>query len=218
MTGNHARHGARAAQKSGSRLAVPFQPPVNLLSRPFLRLFNFAYRNRKGAAKSPRPCPTRASSFRSTACATGTGSTARAASTSTRAWCRSRPPAPRSPRLLDVARKAGQGSFLTVLKRFGPMRSPGIVSFPRAGYTLTLDFPNKGQATLDMLAELDRITVEAGGAVNPYKDARMSAQTFAASFPDWRMLEARATRPSCPISGRARRGGCPAIAHRQAAE
>ena len=72
------------------------------------------------------------------------------------------------------------------------MRSPGIVSFPRAGYTLTLDFPNKGKATLDMLAGLDRITVEAGGAVNPYKDARMSAQTFAASFPDWRMLEARA--------------------------
>ena len=77
-----------------------------------------------------------------------------------------------------------------MLKRFGPMRSPGFVSFPRAGYTLTLDFPNKGKATLDMLAGLDRITVEAGGAVNPYKDARMSAQTFAASFPDWRMLEA----------------------------
>ena len=85
--------------------------------------------------------------------------------------------------MLDFARSAGQGSFLTVLKRFGPMRSPGIVSFPRAGYTLTLDFPNKGKATLDMLAGLDRITIEAGGAVNPYKDARMSAQTFAASFP-----------------------------------
>ena len=57
MTGNHARHGARAAQKSGSRLAVPLQPPVNLLSKPFLRLFNFAYRNRKGAAKSLAAVP-----------------------------------------------------------------------------------------------------------------------------------------------------------------
>ena len=56
MTGNHARHGARAAQKSGSRLAVPLQPPVNLLSKPFLRLFNFAYRNRKAAAKSRHGC------------------------------------------------------------------------------------------------------------------------------------------------------------------
>jgi hypothetical protein len=35
--------------------------------------------------------------------------------------------------MLDFARRAGQGSFLTVLKRFGSMRSPGIVSFPRAG-------------------------------------------------------------------------------------
>jgi hypothetical protein len=32
--------------------------------------------------------------------------------------------------------------------------------------------------------------VDAGGAVNAYKDARMSAQTFAASYPNWRQLEA----------------------------
>jgi len=92
--------------------------------------------------------------------------------------------------LLDCARRTGQGSFLTVLKRFGAMRSPGVLSFPRPGYTLTLDFPNKGAATLDLLAELDRITIGAGGAVNPYKDGRMSAATFAASFRDWRMLDA----------------------------
>lgn len=92
--------------------------------------------------------------------------------------------------LLDFARSAGQGSFLTVLKRFGVMHSPGVVSLPRAGYTLTFDFPNKGKPTLDMLDGLDSITVDAGGAVNPYKDGRMSAATFAASFPDWRVLEA----------------------------
>ena len=77
-----------------------------------------------------------------------------------------------------------------MLKRFGAGRSPGIMSFPRAGYTLTLDFPNKGASTLALLAELDRIAIDAGGAVNPYKDARMSAETFAASFPDWRLVEA----------------------------
>jgi hypothetical protein len=75
------------------------------------------------------------------------------------------------------------------LKRFGSMRSPALLSFPRPGYTLTLDFPNRGEPTLKLLAELDDITVRAGGAVNPYKDARMSAETFAASFPDWRRLE-----------------------------
>ena len=190
MTGNHARHGARAAQRAGSRLAVPFQPPVNLLSRPFLKLFNAAYRSRKGSAKPAGAVPYQGFFF---------------PLDGVRDWNRlygprglyqhqSVVPEPTAraaiAEMLDFARKAGQGSFLTVLKRFGPMRSPGIVSFPRAGYTLTLDFPNKGKPTLDMLAGLDRITVEAGGAVNPYKDARMSAETFAASFPDWRMLEA----------------------------
>ena len=89
-----------------------------------------------------------------------------------------------------ATQKAGQGSFLTVLKRFGTVASPGLLSFPRPGYTLTLDFPNRGERTLALLSELDRITVSAGGAVNPYKDSRMSEQTFAASFSNWRKLEA----------------------------
>ena len=93
------------------------------------------------------------------------------------------------PVLLHAAREAGQGSFLTVLKRFGTLRSPAMLSFPRPGYTLTLDFPNRGARTLALLKELDAITVAAGGAVNPYKDARMSAATFGASFPDWQRLE-----------------------------
>ena len=44
-------------------------------------------------------------------------------------------------------------------------------------------------ATLALLERLDAITVEAGGAVNPYKDARMSAANFRRSFPEWRKLE-----------------------------
>ena len=92
--------------------------------------------------------------------------------------------------LIECARSHKQGSFLTVLKRFGDRPSPGLTSFPRPGYTLTLDFPHRGEITLTLLAELDRITVAAGGAVNPYKDARMSPETFAAGFPRWRELEA----------------------------
>ena len=92
--------------------------------------------------------------------------------------------------LIECARAHEQGSFLTVLKRFGDVPSPGLLSFPQPGYTLTLDFPHRGPKTLALLADLDRITVEAGGRVNPYKDARMSAATFAASFPGWPTLEA----------------------------
>lgn len=92
--------------------------------------------------------------------------------------------------LMECASAHGQGSFLTVLKRFGDLPSPGVLSFPRRGYTLTLDFPNRGASTLALMTELDRITIEAGGAVNPYKDARMAPDVFAASFPRWRALEA----------------------------
>ncbi|MEM9107400.1 MAG: FAD-binding protein, partial [Pseudomonadota bacterium] len=84
----------------------------------------------------------------------------------------------------------GHGSFLTVLKRFGSVQSPGFMSFPRPGYTLTLDFPDRGSATLRLLEKLDGITLSADGAVNPYKDRRMSPGTFKASFPEWQKLEA----------------------------
>ena len=81
---------------------------------------------------------------------------------------------------------AGEASFLTVLKLFGDVPSPGMMSFPIAGATLTLDFPNRGARTERLLAELDAVTLAAGGRVNPYKDARMSPATFEASFPHWR--------------------------------
>lgn len=93
------------------------------------------------------------------------------------------------PAMLAASRDAGLSSFLTVLKRFGPVRSPGLLSFPCAGYTLTMDFPNHGFSTLQLLELLDRITIDAGGRVNPYKDQRMSAAAFKASFPQWPQLE-----------------------------
>jgi hypothetical protein len=70
-----------------------------------------------------------------------------------------------------------------VLKKFGGLPSPGLLSFPRPGFTLTLDLPNRGGATYATYMRLERIAMEAGGALYPAKDARMSAKTFARSFP-----------------------------------
>lgn len=190
LAGNHAEHGSHIATRPAGRLSVPFQPPLNVLNRPFLTAFNAAYRWKNGSSSTPRLAGYQKFFF---------------PLDSVRGWNRLYGPrglfqhqsvVPKAvareavPALLNAARRAGQGSFLTVLKRFGAIRSPALLSFPRPGYTLTLDFPNRGEATLKLLGELDRITLEAGGAVNPYKDARMSAETFAASFPDWRQLEA----------------------------
>lgn len=84
--------------------------------------------------------------------------------------------------LLQRISQSGQASFLSVLKELGEHRSPGLLSFPRAGYTLALDFPFLSQQTLDLLNDLDAITREAGGAVYPAKDARMSASMFQFSY------------------------------------
>ncbi len=79
-----------------------------------------------------------------------------------------------------------QGSFLVILKKFGKIASPGLMSFPREGLTLALDFPNRGQTTLDLLEELDGLVQQAGGCVYPAKDARMSAASFQRYYPQWK--------------------------------
>ena len=91
--------------------------------------------------------------------------------------------------ILKRVARSGTGSFLAVLKMFGEMASPGWLSFPMAGATLALDFPNRGSKTLRLLDELDQITHAAGGRVNPSKDARMSAAHFQQAFPRWQELE-----------------------------
>ena len=88
--------------------------------------------------------------------------------------------------LLKRISKSGQGSFLSVLKRFGNSTSPGMLSFPRTGITLALDFANKGQKTMRLLDELEQIVVEAGGAIYPAKDAIMKARHFQQFYPKWK--------------------------------
>lgn len=87
--------------------------------------------------------------------------------------------------ILEKIVAAGQGSFLSVLKTFGDVLSPGLLSFPRKGVTLALDFPMRGASTLALLNELDVIVRQAGGGVYPAKDARMSRESFQAYYPRW---------------------------------
>lgn len=87
--------------------------------------------------------------------------------------------------LVGTIAKSGEGSFLAVLKQFGDIASPGMLSFPRPGATLALDFPNRGPGTFALLNRLDDIVAAAGGAVYPAKDARMPAKYFQQYFPAW---------------------------------
>jgi len=81
--------------------------------------------------------------------------------------------------------RSKRASFLAVLKTFGDIASPGMLSFPRKGVTLALDFPNDGAPTLELMNELDSIVFAAGGALYAAKDARMSSESFIASYPRW---------------------------------
>ena len=75
------------------------------------------------------------------------------------------------------------GSFLSVLKVFGDRPPAGVLSFPRPGVTLALDFPFKGRTTLRLFETLDALVAQAGGAIYPAKDAHMSPRLFAAGYP-----------------------------------
>lgn len=85
--------------------------------------------------------------------------------------------------LLARIAQSGQASFLSVLKELGDVPSPGMLSFPRKGYTLALDFPNLGVSTLSLLDDLDAIVREAEGAIYPAKDARMPPGMFRQGYP-----------------------------------
>lgn len=87
------------------------------------------------------------------------------------------------PRLLRRIAESDQASFLAVLKCFGNQSPEGLLSFPRAGVTLALDFPNRGDPTRTLLHELNRITLDHGGALYPAKDATMTPEHFHASHP-----------------------------------
>lgn len=88
--------------------------------------------------------------------------------------------------LLERISQSGQGSFLSVLKTFGDVSSPGLLSFPRSGLELALDFANQGDKTLELLEDLDKVVCQSGGVVYPAKDARMSPESFQTYFPHWR--------------------------------
>lgn len=83
--------------------------------------------------------------------------------------------------LLELVSSSGRGSFLAVLKKFGPANE-GMLSFPFAGFTLTLDFPVREGLTR-FLYDLDEKTLKHGGRLYLAKDAVMRPETFRAMYP-----------------------------------
>jgi FAD/FMN-containing dehydrogenase len=87
--------------------------------------------------------------------------------------------------LLHTISDSNMASFLSVLKVFGDQTSPGIMSFPRAGVTLSLDFPIRGVDSFALVDRLAALTTAAGGRMYPAKDSRMTGEQFRFFYPQW---------------------------------
>ena len=95
-------------------------------------------------------------------------------------------------RVLERVVAERPADFLNVLKRFGPA-GDGLLSFPTAGWTLTLDLPVvDGLGRL--LHELDDMVLTAGGRVYLAKDAATTPAMVTAGYPrlaEWRTIRDR---------------------------
>jgi FAD/FMN-containing dehydrogenase len=91
--------------------------------------------------------------------------------------------------IIEFISKSGMGSFLAVIKRFGDIPSPGLLSFPKKGITLSLDFPHVDKLESKLFPNIDAIVSELGGRIYPAKDAHMAGKDFRNSYPLWSNLE-----------------------------
>jgi FAD/FMN-containing dehydrogenase len=187
IVGDHARYGTLEVCER-SKKQVPLTPPVSLINNLSLHAFNEAYwrvhpiqRTRKRVSYDPFFYPLDSilhwnriygrKGFQQYQCVIPDIDAEKAMQ-----------------ELLVAIADSGQGSFLAVLKRCGDIKSPGLLSFPQAGTSLALDFPQKA-ALMPLFKRLDAIVSDAGGRLYPAKDAHMSGDEFRKAYPEWEKLE-----------------------------
>ncbi|MBT8408040.1 MAG: FAD-binding oxidoreductase [Alphaproteobacteria bacterium] len=90
--------------------------------------------------------------------------------------------APALRQMLETIAKSGLASPLAVLKRMGPGRA-GYMSFPMEGYTLAVDFPNRGRAR-HIVEGLTEAARDAGGRIYFAKDSVATPELIAGMYPE----------------------------------
>ena len=183
--GNHTEL-SRLVEPAVKQKPVPFEPPVSMVNRMSLRMFNAVY-YQLGKWRAGKTIEHYKPFFYPLDSISG--------------WNKMYGPkgffqyqcvVPRDEAevaiqaLLDVISIERKGSFLTVLKTFGRSEPVGKLSFAHPGVTLAMDFPNEGEKTVKLFEQLDSIVGEAGGRLYLAKDARMSREFFEKSYPEFK--------------------------------
>jgi FAD/FMN-containing dehydrogenase len=186
--GNHAQDGELKASERPKR-SVPFTPPLSLVNRHSVRMFNYIYYGRQRQERVTRTVGHDEFLY---------------PLDNVRDWNRIYGPrgfqqhqciVPQAAaeaamaELLKVIKDSRTGSFLAVLKQYGDMKSPGLLSFPLAGTSLAIDFPQHESLNTDLFPRMDAIVREAGGRLYAAKDAHMTAADFQKFYPEWRRLD-----------------------------
>ena len=178
------------------QLTVPFDAPAVLLNRLSIRAFNEWY-YRRGAWLS-RPRPVHFDRFFFPLDRVGAWNRLYGRRGFVQYQCVL--PRGKSPTgiraLLDRISAVRRGSFLAVLKLFGPT-GEGLLSFPMEGYTLTLDFPMH-TGTPALLVTLDEITHRHGGRVYLAKDACSTPARLRQGYPQYDMFNTIRTEAAGP--------------------
>lgn len=91
--------------------------------------------------------------------------------------------------ILNAITNSNKGSFLSVMKRCGNIKSPGLLSFPIPGISFALDFSENYSHHQKLFEYLDAIVHETGGRLYPAKDAHMAGNDFRKAYPHWQQLE-----------------------------
>jgi decaprenylphospho-beta-D-ribofuranose 2-oxidase len=96
-------------------------------------------------------------------------------------------------RAVERLADTGGASFLVVLKRFGA-GNPAPLSFPTAGWTITLDIPASLGGLAELLHELDALVLDAGGRHYLAKDSHTTPDAIRRGYPrlaDWQTVRRR---------------------------
>jgi len=186
--GNHANDGILKISKQ-NKLSIPFTPPVSIINNLSLRIFNSIYYHSQAKQQQNKILGYERFfypldrilywnriygpyGFQQYQCVIPEDAAPSAIK-----------------ELLASIANMGMGSFLAVLKRCGSITSPGLLSFPMAGTSLALDFPQKKTLATQLFPRLDTIVRQAGGRLYPAKDAHMSSKDFQHFYPAWQQVE-----------------------------